>query len=339
MRFYALEYACNEWLEYIYVYVSRSHNTAHASKFNLCSASLSPARHYHPTLIQFRSIEIIKHRRCVCVCRGCLALDAANMRRNAKMQNTIISICIAHLIACHYQPASGYAECSRVLYVHCAAARIYCTWISYAWIWCICCNYDGDEMRFFVCIYKYIQLARGMVHVSAWIRWDCEPFENNSILYCIELKFAPAKYRHKSEYENANIEGKRTRPTSRSIILSSPLHRFYRKMWPFRKTVKLICWCCWWKIISLGVCIWESTFQLTSHLVWIPHHRSYYWISEKMIHSTQSPYHWPKTSPTNWGIHNPREFGDMCIVHDGNWMLYVAMNLYLREIFSTNSIE
>lgn len=97
------------------IHISRSHHTAHASKFNLCSGSLSPTRHYHLTLIQFRSIEIIKHRRCVCVCRGCrCALDAANMRRNAKMQNTIISICIAHLIACHYQAASGYAECSRV---------------------------------------------------------------------------------------------------------------------------------------------------------------------------------------------------------------------------------
>lgn len=76
-------------------------------------------------------------------------------------------------------------------------------------------------MRFFVCIYKYIRLARGKRKRIDSMRLR-EPFENNSISYCIELKFAPTKYRHKSEYENVNIEGERTRPSSRGMI---PFHK------------------------------------------------------------------------------------------------------------------
>lgn len=126
----------------------------------------------------------------------CFWWYAANMRRNAKIRNAIISMCIAHLIACHFQPASGYRE-----YTLCILFTL--SSIAWEYVRCIYCNAIIMETK---CdfLFAYVlcsSMSTQLVNISTNLVETALLSNLISISHCIEFEFSQAKHRHEIECE------------------------------------------------------------------------------------------------------------------------------------------
>lgn len=186
------------------VYRARKHIHTRSSKFNSYAASMSPTL---ASNFDTNSINRNHQTESGCACVRAAAAFAAfatfvDMRQICgempRYEMLSYQCASQYLIACHYQPASGY----RAMHSLCTCIERAHKLISFGWTRCIYCNaiIMETECNFFFCLHMH--------YAAVWVyaagkhtNFVETAFLPNiiSILHCIEFEFSLPKYRHDSQ--------------------------------------------------------------------------------------------------------------------------------------------